>query len=64
MTSDLSHTTWFKSSYSGDNGSSCVEVADLAGRVGVRDSKDVAMPHLTVPVPCWTAFLHGIRRTR
>ncbi len=39
---------WRKSSYSGENGGACIELADLATVVGVRDSKDPEGPHLTV----------------
>ncbi|MBD2893105.1 hypothetical protein amrb99_20260 [Actinomadura sp. RB99] len=39
---------WRKSSYSGGNGGECVEVADLAGVVAVRDSKDPDGPKLVV----------------
>ncbi|ROO62329.1 uncharacterized protein DUF397 [Micromonospora sp. Llam0] len=64
---DLPHAWWRKSSYSGDNGGSCVEVATLAGgTIGVRDSKDATGPALIFPVSTWTAFLtflpsHGVR---
>lgn len=51
--------TWRKSSYSGNN-SDCVEVA-FAERVGVRDSKDPAGGHLTVPPETWHAFLDSQR---
>lgn len=42
-------TTWRKSSYSGagDN-RECVELAQLPGAVGVRDSKNPAGRHLTL----------------
>jgi Domain of unknown function (DUF397) len=36
MTSEMS---WRKSSYSGGSGGNCIEVADQAGRVLVRDTK-------------------------
>ncbi|WFE30291.1 DUF397 domain-containing protein [Solwaraspora sp. WMMD791] len=64
---DLPHARWRKSSYSGDNGGSCVEVASLAGgTIGVRDSKDPHGPVLLFPASTWTAFLtflpsHGVR---
>ncbi|MFG2087660.1 MULTISPECIES: DUF397 domain-containing protein [unclassified Spirillospora] len=42
-------TAWRKSSYSQTHGTSdCVEVADLAQLVGVRDSKAPAGPHLAI----------------
>ncbi|MFD0627071.1 DUF397 domain-containing protein [Streptomyces sanglieri] len=36
---DHEQAHWFKSSYSGGSGTECVEVADLASVIGVRDSK-------------------------
>lgn len=48
---------WFKSSYSGSQGDSCVEVATRPGTVHVRDSKDTAGPHLTLPSHVWAAFV-------
>lgn len=55
---DLSRATWRKSSYSGDNGGSCVEVATLTGgTVGVRDSKDPYGPALIFPAAAWTTFV-------
>ncbi|WP_235206455.1 DUF397 domain-containing protein [Actinomadura welshii] len=37
---------WRKSSHSGQEGSTCVELAELGGRVGVRDSTDPYGPVL------------------
>ncbi|GAA4365078.1 hypothetical protein GCM10023088_10080 [Actinomadura verrucosospora] len=37
---DLTDTKWRKSSYSASNGGNCVELADAATGVAVRDSKD------------------------
>ncbi|MER7999592.1 DUF397 domain-containing protein [Streptomyces sp. NPDC095613] len=56
-------SAWFKSSYSSENGTACVEVADLsrAGRVGVRDSKDESGPALVVPTAAWAEFIAGAR---
>ncbi|WP_242883316.1 DUF397 domain-containing protein [Actinomadura litoris] len=44
-------TCWRKSSYSGSGaagGQDCVEVARLAGTVGVRDSKAPEAGHLSI----------------
>ena len=41
-TPDLSGAQWRKSSYSGDTGGDCIEVAPLDGIVAIRDSKDPA----------------------
>ncbi|MER5493399.1 DUF397 domain-containing protein [Streptomyces sp. NPDC002454] len=48
---------WFTSSYSNDAGGVCVEVAHLADRTGVRDTKDRARPALFVPHDAWRAFV-------
>ncbi|MEV3872443.1 DUF397 domain-containing protein [Streptomyces sp. NPDC049906] len=48
---------WFTSSYSNDVGAVCVEVAHLADRTGVRDTKDRARPALFVPHDAWRAFV-------
>lgn len=60
--SELSMTSWRKSSYSNGDGGSCVEVADgLPGAVPVRDSKDPDGPHLTFGSDAWSAFIAGVR---
>ncbi|QKG21111.1 DUF397 domain-containing protein [Actinomadura verrucosospora] len=43
-----SEAHWRKSTHSGGDEGECVEVADLNGQVGVRDSKDPAAGHLTL----------------
>ncbi|GAA0582642.1 DUF397 domain-containing protein [Actinomadura livida] len=43
---DLRNAKWRKSSYTGSNGGNCVELADAAGAVAVRDSKDPDGPVL------------------
>ncbi|MFH8453758.1 DUF397 domain-containing protein [Streptomyces fungicidicus] len=49
---------WIKSSYSSDDGPSCVEVATPDGsHVLVRDSKDPDGPRLALTPATWTAFL-------
>ncbi|MFE7903676.1 DUF397 domain-containing protein [Streptomyces albogriseolus] len=49
--------TWFKSSYSTDDGPACVEVATTPDTIHVRDSKHIAGAHLTFTPTQWTAFL-------
>ncbi|MFD8821581.1 DUF397 domain-containing protein, partial [Streptomyces sp. NPDC059605] len=44
---------WFKSSYSGGSGTECIEVANLATVVGVRDSKHPEGPHIAVQRSTW-----------
>jgi hypothetical protein len=48
---------WFKSSYSTDDGPSCVEVATTPGTVHVRDSKNTQGPRLAFGSRQWTAFV-------
>jgi hypothetical protein len=50
---------WRKSSKSASNG--CVEVARVAGKVAVRDSKDQAGPILLFTAFEWDAFIGGVR---
>ncbi|MCI4063687.1 DUF397 domain-containing protein [Micromonospora sp. R77] len=55
---ELTGAQWRKSTRSSSNGGACVEVADnLAGVVGVRDSKDPTGPALTFPPAAWRAFV-------
>jgi len=54
---DLTGAAWRKSSYSGNNGGNCVEVArNLSGAVALRDSKDPHGPVLVVTPKDWQAF--------
>ncbi|MFF8099460.1 DUF397 domain-containing protein [Streptomyces sp. NPDC016640] len=56
--SHLTGITWRKSSYSGDTGGSCVEVAGIPGSgLAVRDSKDPAGPILALGSAAFAAFL-------
>ncbi|HSA51438.1 MAG TPA: DUF397 domain-containing protein [Yinghuangia sp.] len=54
--------SWRKSTYSGQTGPNCVEVAPLDGVIGARDSKDAARGHLTVSPAAWTALTETIKR--
>jgi hypothetical protein len=59
---DLSRTSWRKSSRSGSNGGSCVEVAITSDRaVAVRDSKHPDGPVLVYSRAAWADFLHEVR---
>ncbi|MGP3985909.1 DUF397 domain-containing protein [Streptomyces sp. 3N207] len=60
---DLPVTTWRKSSYSGQNGGNCLEVAvDYPGpSLPVRDSKNPQGPALLIPSPAWQAFITQVR---
>jgi hypothetical protein len=57
---NLSDVLWHKSSFSGNNGT-CVEVADLAGAVAVRDSKDPLGPALLFCDEAWSDFLTVVK---
>ncbi|TBO58620.1 DUF397 domain-containing protein [Streptomyces kasugaensis] len=60
--SSLSRASWRKSSYSSDNGGSCVEVADgFPGVVPVRDSKDPHGPALVFPAGGWASFVSSVK---
>ncbi|WP_033027672.1 DUF397 domain-containing protein [Streptomyces rimosus] len=48
---------WRKSSYSGSDADTCVEIAVCPGAVRVRDSKDATGPQLTVSSRAWAAFI-------
>ena len=59
---DLAGAAWHKSSYSGNNGGDCVEVADnLRDVVAVRDSKDPEGPVLLFSPGQWRAFAAGLK---
>jgi hypothetical protein len=53
--------SWRKSSYSGNGGADCVEVAHHPGRILVRDSKRPGGHVLTFPAGAWHTFITGIR---
>ena len=55
---------WRKSSYSGNGGADCVEVArNLPGGVAVRDSKNPDGPVLIVSKDEWARFITHLRAT-
>ncbi|MEV4438746.1 DUF397 domain-containing protein [Streptomyces sp. NPDC049577] len=56
--------TWFKSSYSDDEGAECVEVAIDRRAVRVRDSKLGGGPRISLPPSAWTAFIARIPELR
>ncbi|MFI9834261.1 DUF397 domain-containing protein [Streptomyces sp. NPDC051913] len=53
-----SQTDWRKSSYSGDQGGNCVEVAEGTATIAVRDSKNPAGPILTLDPAAFTSFVN------
>jgi hypothetical protein len=53
---------WRKSSFSGDNGGSCVEVAFLPdGGVALRDTKDRGLAPHHHTAAAWDSFVAGVR---
>lgn len=57
-----SSVTWRKSSFSGASGGECVEVARAASLFGIRDSKNLGGPVLTLGEPSGRAFLAAVKR--
>ncbi|MFD6751928.1 DUF397 domain-containing protein [Micromonospora gifhornensis] len=61
---DLTGAQWRKSTKSGNNGGSCVEVADnLPGVVLVRDTKDREGGTLRVTPSSWQSFVDLAKQT-
>jgi len=59
---DFSDASWSTSSYSTGNGGECVEVAEIPGWVGIRDSKQHGRGLVLAVTPAaWAAFRHGVR---
>ncbi|AYF73939.1 DUF397 domain-containing protein [Nocardia yunnanensis] len=54
---------WFKSTHS-TGAKECVEIAFLAGGVGVRDSKHPGGPALLFPGADWDRFTAAVRAGR
>jgi len=52
--------TWRKSSYSGNNGGQCVEVA-VSSVVFVRDSKDPHGQVLEITPEMWREFIRNLK---
>lgn len=57
MTHKPSALTWFKSTYSSNDGPDCVEVARTPDTIHVRDSKDPHGPQLTFTAEAWASFV-------
>lgn len=61
---DTVNVNWRKSTKSGGNGGDCVEVADTARQVLVRDTKNRNRPHETVlrfSPAAWASFTRTLR---
>ncbi|MCR8576655.1 DUF397 domain-containing protein [Streptomyces sp. Isolate_219] len=48
---------WFKSSYSGGQDESCIEISAYPHTAHIRDSKDTSLPSLAVSPDSWASFL-------
>jgi hypothetical protein len=59
---DVTPVAWRKSSRSGDNGGTCVEVGTAGSAVAVRDSKHPNGPLLTFPAVTWQAFTCQVKQ--
>jgi Domain of unknown function (DUF397) len=58
---NLDHLDWRTSSFSRENGGSCVEVATMLAGVAIRDTKDrTRAPHLH-SATAWRAFVVAVR---
>jgi hypothetical protein len=55
---------WRKSTYSGAEGNSCVELGQTARGVVVRDTTDRTGPVLAIPAQSWQAFLAQVKVAR
>ncbi|GLW50741.1 hypothetical protein Stsp02_64020 [Streptomyces sp. NBRC 14336] len=49
-------SNWRKSSYSGDQGGNCIEIAENEASVAIRDSKTPAGPILTIAPAAFATF--------
>jgi len=61
-TPDLANVPWRKSSYSGNTGGECVEVAPLTPHIAVRDSKNPEAGTLTLSPEAYVAFVGHVGR--
>jgi hypothetical protein len=61
MTTDRTNAAWRKSTYSGNQGGDCVEVAPLQPEIGIRDSKVADSPVIATSAEAWSAFLDAQR---
>jgi len=58
---DVTSVVWRKSSYSGGNGGTCIEVGIAGQAVAVRDSKDPDGPRLAFAADKWKAFAEQLK---
>ncbi|MDG9728217.1 MULTISPECIES: DUF397 domain-containing protein [unclassified Streptomyces] len=54
---------WRKSTYSdGGEGDTCVEIAESATHIAIRDSKAPARAALSVSAPSFAVFIEGVKQ--
>ena len=58
---DVTAVAWRTSSYSGDNGGTCVEVGTIGPAVAVRDGKHLDGPWLAFTANIWKAFIKQVK---
>ncbi|GAA3880248.1 DUF397 domain-containing protein [Streptomyces sedi] len=59
----MTEPRWFTSSYSNDQGGSCVEAArlDNGQAMAIRDTKDRTLPAFTFTGDAWNTFLTTVK---
>ena len=60
---DVTSVAWRKSSYSGDNGGTCVEVGTTGPAVAVRDSNHPNGARLAFAAATWKTFTDQLKAT-
>ncbi|MDB4872853.1 MAG: hypothetical protein JWL97_3857 [Gemmatimonadales bacterium] len=58
----MSTPLWRKSSRSDTSGNECVEVAQLPGNIGIRDSKNPTGGHLTLESARFAGLVARVKR--
>ena len=58
---DVTGVAWRTSSYSGDNGGTCIEVGTIGPSVAVRDSNHPDGPQLAFAADIWKAFTKRLK---
>jgi hypothetical protein len=58
---DLDRLGWHTSSFSGENGASCVEVASTPTGIAVRDTKDRSRAAHLHSAGAWRTFITAVR---
>ncbi len=61
---DVTSVAWRTSSYSGDNGGTCVEVGTTGPAVTIRDGKHPDDPKLAFTPDTWKTFTDELKTAR